>query len=166
MTIITNTSRQENLAYFKIDELRPDEITIALIAGFEGFMPTAYQDATGRWTCGYGHTARVKADTTCTEALAKKWLRDDLHQVEQCINRSVKVAMTQNEYDALCSWIYNLGCHTWNQSRALQYLNNGDSDLCIDHMSLYNMAGGHRLEGLVRRRSAERRLWLTGKIPF
>src|SRR5271155_633134 len=91
----------------------------AMIEGFEGIRLTAYQDQRGIWTCGYGHTQNVTEGTECTQEIADAWLSQDLATAENCITRMVKPVITQNQYDALVSFAYNIGCGNFAKSTVL-----------------------------------------------
>lgn len=80
-----------------------------LIKSFEGCRLKAYQDVAGIWTIGYGHTGNVRPGMSITQEQAETFLRADLKKFEQCINRCVAVPLTQNMFDALVSFTYNVG---------------------------------------------------------
>ena len=129
---------------------------IALIQSYEkcvlhAYMPTAHDVP----TLGWGHTKGVAMGDTCTQEEADAWLAEDCAEAENCINGLVNVPLTQNEFDALVAWVFNLGCGTFKKSSVLKYLNESNSDMAAERMKLYNKAGGHELAGLTRRRAAE-----------
>lgn len=128
---------------------------IALIKSFEGLRLKAYQDQVGVWTIGYGSTKGVTEGMTITEAQAEALLVADLADAEHCVNSAVTVPLTQKEYDALVSWVFNLGCGTLRKSSVLRLLNDSDYDGAAQAMKLYNKAGGQVVAGLERRRTAE-----------
>ena len=82
---------------------------IALIKKFEGCELKAYQDSVGVWTIGYGHTKDVKKGNEINQDYAEFMLTEELPEYEGYINDMVKVPLEQNQFDALCSWVYNLG---------------------------------------------------------
>src|SRR4051812_37911101 len=95
----------------------------------EGCKLTAYPDpATGGepYTIGVGHTGGVRAGDTCTEEQAREWLRRDAQTAVRCVNASVKGNLTQNQFDALCSLVFNIGCGNFGKSTLLRRLNEGD----------------------------------------
>ncbi len=136
-----------------------------LIKGFEGKRLNAYDDGVGVWTIGYGtikypNSVRVKKGDTCTEQQAEDYLRNDLAKFEAAINKLVKVPLTQNQFDALASFTYNLGETNLTNSTLLKKLNKGDYQGAADQFLVWNRAGGKVMKGLVRRREAERALFL------
>ncbi|MFA3104176.1 lysozyme [Acinetobacter pittii] len=136
-----------------------------LIKGFEGKRLNAYDDGVGVWTIGFGtikypNGARVKKGDTCTEQQAEDYLRNDLAKFEAAINKLVKVPLTQNQFDALASFTYNLGETNLANSTLLKKLNKGDYQGAADQFLVWNKAGGKVMKGLVRRREAERALFL------
>lgn len=138
---------------------------IDLIKGFEGKRLVAYDDGVGVWTIGYGTIkypsgVRVKKGDTCTEAQAETYLKSDLVKFENAINRLVKVPLNQNQFDALASFTYNLGETNLSKSTLLRKLNAKDYKGAADQFLVWNKAGGRVLTGLVRRREAERSLFL------
>ena len=140
--------------------MKISERGIALIKEFEGCKLLAYRDSVGIWTVGYGHTGLdVREGLEITQARADDLLREDCHDVEKCLSNSVSVALTQNEFDALSSFVLNLGCGRLRSSTLLRKLNAGDA--CGDEFEKWVYAGQTKLDGLVRRRKAERELFET-----
>ncbi len=136
-----------------------------LIKGFEGKRLTSYDDGVGVWTIGFGtikypNGVRVKKGDTCTEQQAEDYLRNDLSVFESAVNRLVKAKITQNQFDALVSFTYNLGETNLSKSTLLKKLNAGDYQGAADQFLVWNKAGGKVMKGLVRRREAERALFL------
>tara|TARA_R110002020_G_scaffold303459_1_gene518891 strand:+ start:197 stop:625 length:429 start_codon:yes stop_codon:yes gene_type:complete len=126
-----------------------------LIRNFEGFRSHAYQDATGVWTIGYGHTKNVQPTDVISAAQGYSMLRNELIEYENYVNTLVKVPLYQHQFDALVSWTYNLGPTNLKNSTLLEVLNKGRYDLVPDEIRRWNRAGGKELEGLTRRREAE-----------
>ena len=132
----------------------------SLIEGFEGFKPLPYQDQNGIWTQGYGHTAGVTASSPAiTQDQADEWLESDLAQAEASVNNLVKVDLTDNQFSALCCFVFNIGSGRFKGCSALHLLNTGDYADVPSHMMLWDEAGGAVSSGLVRRRQAEVNLW-------
>src|SRR5271170_2925710 len=104
----------------------------ALIASFEGLRLEAYLDGRGIATIGYGHTLGVKMADTCTQEQADVWLASDLVNAQKCITGLVKVVITQNQYDALTSLAYNIGCGNFSKSTVLLELNACNIQLAAD----------------------------------
>jgi len=132
-----------------------------LIKDFEGLRLEAYGDVTGIMTIGYGHTHNVRPGMKISADLAEAYLTEDIQDVCTEIGQTVSVQLSQNQYDALCSWIFNLGKGAWYSSGALRHLNLREYDTASTIMCLYNHAGGRVVAGLTRRRQAERALWFT-----
>ena len=92
-------------------------------------------------------------------AEAEDRLKNDLKAAVNCVNKLVTVPLTQNEFDSLVSWTYNLGCGTLRKSKVLEYLNDSNYDFAAQHMRLYDKAGGQVIAGLTKRRMQETRLF-------
>ncbi|KJM30201.1 muraminidase [Enterobacter kobei] len=138
---------------------------IALIKQFEGCKLTAYQDSVGVWTIGYGWTQPVdgkpiRAGMTIKQETAERLLKTGLVSYESDVFRLVKVGLTQGQFDALVSFTYNLGARSLSTSTLLRKLNAGDYAGAADEFLRWNKAGGKVLNGLTRRREAERDLFL------
>ena len=145
--------------------MKTSQSGISLIKGFEGKRLNAYDDGVGVWTIGFGtikypNGVRVKKGDTCTEAQAESYLKNDLVKFENAINRLVKVPLNQNQFDALSSFTYNLGETNLSSSTLLKKLNAKDYAGTADQFLRWNKAGGKVMNGLTRRREAERNLFL------
>ncbi|HDU3604603.1 TPA: lysozyme [Klebsiella aerogenes] len=142
---------------------------IALIKGFEGCRLTAYPDpGTGGapWTIGYGWTLPVDGKTvrpgmTIDQATADRLLKTGLVSYENDVLKIVKVKLAQGQFDALVSFAYNIGSRALSTSTLLKKLNAGDIKGAADEFLRWNKAGGKVLNGLTRRREAERALFLS-----
>ncbi|MCM6990319.1 lysozyme [Enterobacter hormaechei] len=139
---------------------------IALIKQFEGCKLTAYQDSVGIWTIGYGWTQPVdgkpiRAGMTIKQETAERLLKTGLVSYESDVSRLVKVGVTQGQFDSLVSFTYNLGARSLSTSTLLRKLNAGDYAGAADEFLRWNKAGGKVLNGLTRRREAERALFLS-----
>ncbi|EPL2414776.1 lysozyme [Enterobacter cloacae] len=139
---------------------------IALIKQFEGCKLTAYQDSVGIWTIGYGWTQPVdgkpiRAGMTIKQETAERLLKTGLVSYESDVSRLVKAGLTQGQFDALVSFTYNLGARALSTSTLLRKLNAGDYAGAADEFLRWNKAGGKVLNGLTRRREAERALFLS-----
>jgi lysozyme len=136
-----------------------------LIKSFEGLSLKAYPDpGTGGepWTIGYGHTGDVQQGDTCTEPEATEFLRGDCGKAERCIDDNVTAELTQNQYDALGSFIYNCGCGNFKSSTLLKLVNASDMDGAAQQFIKWNKAAGRVMAGLTRRRAAEAELFSEG----
>ncbi|HAV1453484.1 TPA: lysozyme [Enterobacter hormaechei subsp. steigerwaltii] len=146
--------------------MQTSEKGIALIKEFEGCKLTAYQDSVGVWTIGYGWTQPVdgkpiRAGMTIKQETAERLLKTGLVSYESDVSRLVKVSLTQGQFDALVSFTYNLGARSLSTSTLLRKLNAGDYATAADEFLRWNKAGGKVLNGLTRRREAERALFLS-----
>ena len=135
---------------------------VALIKKFEGCKLEAYQCSASVWTIGWGTTKGVQEGDTCTQDEADAFLENDLFEFEKEIHKHVNVPLKQNEFDALVSWVYNLGGSNLRESTLLIRINDGTDSRRSDipyQIRRWNRAGGKVLDGLVRRREAEALLW-------
>ena len=128
---------------------------IDLIKHFEGCVLDAYKCPAGVWTIGYGHTKDVQPGDSWSEDHADHMLLVELEEYENYVNTAVNVPLSQNQFDALVSWVYNLGNGNLTSSTMLKVLNSGDYDGVPAQIKRWNKAGGKVLEGLNRRRQAE-----------
>lgn len=137
---------------------------ISLIKQFEGCRLNAYPDpATGGapWTIGYGHTGNdVRPGMVWTQVQADSALISDLAQCERAISRLVKVTLTQNQFDAIVSFVFNVGSGNLQSSTLLRKLNSGDYRGAAEEFPRWNKAAGKVMAGLTKRRAAERELFL------
>jgi len=146
------------------------ESGVALLKRFEGLELEAYQDIAGVWTIGYGHTGSdVQPGQRITEREAEALLRRDLRPREDAVDRFVNVPLNQNEFDALVSFVYNVGAQAFRGSTALKRLNRGARMAAADALTWWNKAtvGGvlREILGLTRRRAAEKALFVTPVDP-
>ena len=132
---------------------------IDLIKHFEGCELNAYKCPAGVWTIGYGHIKGVSEGMSITQEQAEQMLLDELKEYENYINELVTVNLSQNQFDALVSWVYNLGPANLKASTMLKVLNDGKYEDVPYQMKRWNKAGGKVLDGLVRRREAEALLY-------
>lgn len=130
---------------------------VRLIASFEGLRLRAYQDTAGVWTIGYGHTHGVRPGQVITAKRAEEFLRADLAWAEDAV-RALRIPLTRGQFDALVSLAFNCGPGILGPDRTIgQHLRQGRLRAVASDFGLYvHDIQGHRLEGLVRRRTAER----------
>jgi lysozyme len=121
----------------------------------------AYQDSVGIWTIGWGHILGVKPGDVCTIDQAQEWFWSDMAPREACVNSLVTVALTQQQFDALCSFTFNLGCTALRNSTMLKLINAGDYAGAADQLTRWNHAGGEVVAGLTIRRGQEREMFLA-----
>lgn len=128
---------------------------IDLIKRFEGCRLQAYMDSVGVWTIGYGCTTDVAPGMKITITQAEERLKADVKDAVACVNREVKVPLTQGEFDALVSFVFNLGCGSLKKSTLLKLLNEGDHEAAAYEFRKWDKAGGVQVDGLTKRRFAE-----------
>ena len=136
---------------------------INLIKFFEGLKLDSYKCPADVWTIGIGHTKGVKPFMRINEAQAYMYFNEDVQWCYDAIKSYVKVPLNQNQFDALVSFIFNLGTGNFSKSTLLKLLNQGNYNGAAEEFLKWTLAGGRSLPGLVNRRNAERRLFLKGK---
>lgn len=140
------------------------------IARFEGFVPTPYNDAAGHATIGYGHLIHLGP---VTDADRRKWgrltraaglalLRKDAQTAANSVARVRPRIMSQARFDALVSFVFNVGAGAFEQSTLHKRLSRAGREGAADELLKWDQAGGRRLAGLDVRRRAERELFLRG----
>lgn len=140
---------------------------LELIKEFEGFEADSYQDPVGIWTVGYGTTRAAavgidpKPGVSVTEPEGEYYLRLAVDKFASAILPKIKRPINQNEFSAFLSLAYNIGPGAFGRSSALKHFNAGDKQKAADSILLWNKAGGRVLRGLVRRREAEKALFLS-----
>ena len=139
---------------------------LALIKVSEGLETVAYPDPGNRmtgepWTIGYGHTRGVRRGDRCDEGQATAWLREDLGAAERAVRHLVDVPLSQGQFDALASFVFNVGSSAFGNSTLLRLLNAGDAAGAAEQFKRWNRGAEGPLPGLVTRRTAERTLFLS-----
>jgi GH24 family phage-related lysozyme (muramidase) len=135
-------------------------IAVPFIARWEGERYVAYQDVAGVWTICDGHTKGVKAGDRATKSQCEAWLKQDLGEAEAAIDRCIFAPLNANQRAALLSAVFNLGPRVVCDSVLEEYANAGDMAGACNQLPRWNRAGGRVVEGLTRRRIAERDLCL------
>jgi lysozyme len=131
-----------------------------LIKSFEGFKSCKYRDPIGLPTIGYGHLIKPGDSFNCiSRGEATNLLRSDTRSAESCVRSRVKVPLSSNQFSALTSFAYNVGCGAFSSSTLLRELNNGRYGAVCGQLKQWVKAGGTTLPGLVRRRDAECQLF-------
>ena len=150
---------------------------VDLIKRFEGLHKLgkddkirAYRCPAGKWTCGWGSTKGVRSGTTWTRQEAEERLMADIEEHEHIVKQYVTVPLTQSQYDALVSFVYNLGGGNFRSSTLLKKLNQGLYDDVPEQLMRWNKARVDGkltpLKGLTRRRSAEAAIFAAeAKLP-
>lgn len=138
-----------------------------IITHFEGFSSTPYKCPAGVWTIGYGSTRHPDGQpvTAATEPIdeteALEWMAGDLADTEKQVAWLITAPLTENQFSALVSFTYNLGAGNLQSSTLRMKLNRENYDGAADEFPKWRRAGGEILAGLVKRRAAERSLFLN-----
>jgi lysozyme len=137
----------------------------AIIREFEGFHTNAYLDTGGVWTIGFGTIkypdgANVKKGDTCAKDQAELWLKNDCQWVDACLDKYVKVNINQNQFDALASFVYNIGETAFVKSTMLTLINQNSLTSAASQFDRWVFDNGKRIQGLVNRRAKEKSLFL------
>ena len=140
------------------DNLETSESMIAVIKKFEGLRLKAYKCPAGVYTIGYGHTENVNADSEISELMADQILRKDLQKFEQAIN-SLDLPLLQCEFDALVSFVFNVGIGNFNKSTLKKLLSQKKFFYAAKEFDKWVFAGGKKLPGLQNRRNIERKIF-------
>ncbi|MBT8473071.1 MAG: lysozyme [Marinicaulis sp.] len=144
--------------------MRTGETGLNLIKGYEGLRMSAHYAPSEQWTVGYGHTGTARHGMSVTEGDAERLLKEDVQPIEQLISDTVRAPLNQNEHDALVSLIFSIGEDNWKRSTVLRKLNAGDKIGAANAFELWSKAFVNNelatLDGLVRRRAAEKSLFL------
>jgi lysozyme len=131
-----------------------------MIKDHEKFRPTAYLPTKNDIpTIGYGHTRGVQTGDVCTLDDALGWLADDLVIAEAAIRKHVTVPLTQNQFDALVSLVFNIGEPHFAESTLLRMLNDSQYGAAAAQFDRWVYQKKRKLPGLVTRRAAERKLF-------
>lgn len=139
----------------------------SIIKEFEGLRLDAYLDTGGVWTIGYGTIkypsgTRVAKGDKISQTDAESYLRSDSKWVDSCLDSKVKVKISQNQFDALASFVYNIGESQFGSSTLLRKLNAGDFQGAANEFDRWVNDNGKRVQGLVNRRAKEKALFLKG----
>jgi lysozyme len=140
-----------------------------LLTTFEGCKLNAYDDGSGVWTIGYGHTKGVSPGMSVTQTEAEDWLREDLERFESYVEDAVQVDLNDSQFSALVCFCFNVGPGSagFGGSTLLKRLNTGDYQAAANQFPVWNKVDGSPWLGLTRRRLAERSLFLgTPWQPF
>ncbi len=130
---------------------------LELIKKFEGFSPLAYPCVAGKMTIGYGHVVLPDEKFPCgvTEKQADELLLKDVAVAEKTVLAFVKTPLNRNQFDALVSFVFNVGARNFALSSLLRAVNDCRFDDCPAEIMRWVYAGGAMCAGLARRRQAE-----------
>lgn len=133
----------------------------------EGLRLTAYPDpgsGGAPWTLGYGHTMYVSEGDTCTVEQADAWLIADIARAENIVIRCVRGSLTQNQFDALVDFAFNVGAGNFQASTLLKKINASDYIGACGEFKRWVYAAGKPLPGLAVRRAMEANWFETGTV--
>lgn len=144
--------------------MTPSGWLLTFLEAYERFRPTAYpatasERAKGIWTIGWGHTKGVKEGDTCTRAQAEQWLREDIAEAVREVLALCHVTLTQNQFDALVSLVFNCGPAPLQMTLG-KLLNAGNYAGAAAEFKKWDRQAGKELDGLEKRRVAEAKHFL------
>lgn len=147
--------------------MKPSKDCVEIVTAFEGFYPNAYLCPArivtiGIGTIRYPNGKPVMMGDACTREQAEEYLMHELEEKAEGVNKIVSVPLTQPQFDALVSFAYNLGLGALAGSTLLKKLNGGDNEGASHEFDKWVHGGGKVLPGLVRRRTAEKAMFLGG----
>lgn len=134
----------------------------SMVQQHEGLRQTAYLDAVNIWSICWGSTSAVVPGSTESLEQCRARLRKDLVHAENTVKRLVQVQLTQDQFDALVSFVFNVGAGNFSRSTLLRRINSRQCLAAGQEFSRWVYAKGKKLPGLVRRRAEERELWEGG----
>ena len=138
---------------------------VDFIKSHEALRLKAYQDSKGVWTIGWGHTKNVHPGDVITREQAEQFIRDDFAWVERTLNVDLvtgrdKPLVTQNEFDALCSLVFNIGSEAYLDSTVRRKIKQGDKMAAARAFKMWVYSEHKFIQGLANRRADEVRLFL------
>ena len=148
--------------------MKPSQSCADLVKEFEGYSAVAYPDPGSGdepWTIGYGTTkypdgAKVKKGDQCIRSAAEEWLRFELEAKGDAVDLLVRVPLSQHQFDALCSFTYNVGVKNFAESTLRKMVNAAMFGEAAEQFLRWTRASGRVLPGLVKRREEERALFM------
>ena len=145
--------------------MRLSQNGVNFIKSHEALRLKAYQDSKGVWTIGWGHTKGVKPGDVITREQAEQFIRDDFAWVERTLNADLvtgrdKPLVTQNEFDALCSLVFNIGSNAYLESTVRRKIKQGDKMAAAHAFGMWVYSNHKFVQGLANRRADETRLFL------
>jgi lysozyme len=143
-----------------VNQLTYSKAGLSLTEGCESCRCQAYQDQTGVWTIGYGHTGPdVHSGMSITQEQAEALLEEDVSKSAACVNTSVTVPLTQQEFDSLVDFVFNIGTGAFEKSTLLMDLNSGNFAAAAQQFQRWDLAGGKVVAALLQRRNEEAALF-------
>ncbi len=140
-------------------------LAVNLLKELEGWRDKPYKDSAGLCTIGYGHL--IEAGEFCPDQITleqgEKYLRDDIAEAERIVRSTVKVPLTQSQFDSLISFTFNIGAGAWAISDTLKILNDGEHHRMPARFLMWVKVTKNGVkvveEGLINRRLREVDLW-------
>lgn len=142
----------------KFDEYDPN-VAKDFIKGWEGCELESYKCSAGVWTIGYGHTVHVTKGMKISKFEAEKFLEEDLQKMFKETKKLVSVDITEGQFIALMSFVFNLGATAFRTSTLRRCLNRGDYEFAGNEFLRWHFSEGKSVPGLLARRRAERELF-------
>jgi lysozyme len=136
-------------------------MAIDLIKSFESFRDKAYLDLAGIPTIGWGTTKGVKLGMTTTLEQAQAWLQRDVAEIENVITPLIRIPLSEGQFAALVSFVYNVGVYHFSTSTLLKRLNYGDLNGAAQEFLKWSHVNGHPVDGLFKRRKKEQEVFLV-----
>ena len=145
--------------------MRLSQNGVSFIKSHEALRLKAYQDSKGVWTIGWGHTKNVHPGDVITREQAEQFIRDDFAWVERTLNTDLvasrdKPLVTQNEFDALCSLVFNIGAQAYLDSTVRRKIKQGDKMAAARAFKMWVYSDHKFVQGLANRRADETHLFL------
>jgi len=144
--------------------MKISDFGLELIKAAEGLELKAYADTGGVPTIGYGHTSGVRLGQKTTQKQAEFFLKTDVESAEATVDKFVKVPIKQHEFDALVSFVFNVGIGQFMKSTLLRKLNKEDRIGAVNELDRWIYDNGRILLWQIKRRAVERELFKTGVL--
>lgn len=160
--------------------MKMDKTGISFLKEVEGIRTEVYSDVAGFPTIGVGHrlspdqttsgkiiiNGREKKLSKLTVSDIENLLRNDLKRFENTVNKYVDIEISQNEFNALTSFAFNVGSYAFRKSTLLKRLNEGNRNAVPNEIERWIYAGGKKIKGLINRRQKEIELWKGEYVEF
>lgn len=144
-------------------ECRPPKFEPELTAYLDSDSKSPTGVPAGNWTIGCGHAGpEVREGMTITREQADALFKTDIRPCEAAVNANISVPLSQNQFDALCSFAFNVGLGGFQTSTLVKVLNAGKYEKVPDELRKWNKSGGKVNDGLINRRNSEIGQWARG----
>ncbi|MBR1776170.1 lysozyme [bacterium] len=155
------TTVSKSSEYKNVNSLRVNDAGFDIIKDYESLRLNAYKCPAGVPTIGYGHTKGVKMGQKISKKQALNYLKSDVQSAVDIVRKLVKVPLTQNQFSALVSFVFNVGEGNFSKSTMLTYINKRQYAKAANEFAKWNKASGSVQRGLVRRRESEKNLFMA-----